>query len=30
MNGPLFAIIIGVLSVLAIVVIQAVLDNPNS
>jgi hypothetical protein len=30
MNGPLFAIIIGVLSVLAIVVIQAVLSNPNS
>jgi hypothetical protein len=30
MNGVLFAIIIGVLSVLAIVVIQAVLDNPNS
>ena len=30
MNGVLFAIIIGVLSVLAIVVIQATLDNPNS
>jgi hypothetical protein len=30
MNGVLFAIIIGVLSVLAIVAIQATLDNPNS
>ena len=30
MNTVLFAIIIGVLSVLAMVIIQAVLDNPNS
>jgi hypothetical protein len=30
MNGVLFAIIIGVMSVLAMVIIQAVLDNPNS
>jgi hypothetical protein len=30
MNSVLFAIITGVLSVLAMVIIQAVLDNPNS
>ena len=30
MNSVLFAIFIGVLSVLAMVIIQAVLNNPNS
>jgi hypothetical protein len=30
MNGVLFAIIIGVFAVLAMIVIQSVLDNPNS
>jgi hypothetical protein len=30
MNTVLFAIIIGVMSVLAMVIIQSVLDNPNS
>jgi hypothetical protein len=30
MNGVLFAIMIGVFAVLAMVVIQSILDNPNS
>jgi hypothetical protein len=30
MNGVLFAILIGVLSLLSLIIIQRTLDNPNS